>query len=538
MKRSLFLAVPLLTTVCPVNAATLDDLTWVTAGGGVTITDCEEAASGELVIPDTIEGLPVTAIGALAFRGCNILSSIDLPDTVTSIGARAFQFCDSLTSMTLPPTLSQIPDYAFYECTRLHTVAIPESVTTIGERSFQGCSALAEIGIPDGVEVIQPRAFYRCTGLSAISLPNSLTSLGSRVFEECVELDSIVIPENITILPAYCFYRCEDLESVILPDGLEAIEERAFQYCERLPSIAIPDGVARIGAYAFQSCERILEITIPGSVTSIGTRAFQYCERLPAIVLPESLDSIPTYAFYGCIRLSSITLRGTAPSVGEAAFAQVPGGGSAYVFEQFVSSYGGAGSSWQGFTVQALSGFQTIAASILLGEGEVAGTGSYEAGTTVTLTALPAPGYAFLHWSGGVSGSSNPISLRLEEDVEVNAVFVPQASYEAIYNAGREAVTSDPASHGLVPRDLYDAVVLERDERFTEDQIRAMSLSHTVGLNPAGNVELKFNLFRSIDLKTFAPFLVTPESVSVEDGRLCLEFTPEAEVAFFRFSVE
>ena len=54
MKRSLFLAVPLLTTVCPVNAATLDDLTWVTAGGGVTITDCEEAASGELVIPDTI----------------------------------------------------------------------------------------------------------------------------------------------------------------------------------------------------------------------------------------------------------------------------------------------------------------------------------------------------------------------------------------------------------------------------------------------------------------------------------------------------
>ncbi|MCP4813344.1 MAG: leucine-rich repeat domain-containing protein, partial [Planctomycetaceae bacterium] len=51
-------------------------LTWTTTDGEVTITDCNEAAPGELVIPDSIEGNPVTAIGSQAFRGCSNLTSV------------------------------------------------------------------------------------------------------------------------------------------------------------------------------------------------------------------------------------------------------------------------------------------------------------------------------------------------------------------------------------------------------------------------------------------------------------------------------
>jgi len=42
----------------------------------VPITDCDTAASGELVIPDTIEGNPVTSIGRFAFFHCHSLTSI------------------------------------------------------------------------------------------------------------------------------------------------------------------------------------------------------------------------------------------------------------------------------------------------------------------------------------------------------------------------------------------------------------------------------------------------------------------------------
>jgi len=82
------------------------------------------------------------------------------------------------------------------------------------------------------------------------------------------------------------------------------------------------------------------------------------------------------------------------------------------------------------------------------------------------------------------------------------------------------------------------AVEAERDARFTEDQIRALSADYTIGLNEAGNVQMKFNLFESSDLSTFAPLTLNPDSVSVVDGSICLEFAPEDRAAFFRFNVE
>lgn len=69
---------------------------------GVTITDCDEAAEGDLEIPAEIEGLPVTSIGDKAFFGCTRLTSITIPDSVTSIGDGAFVDCSSLTSVTIP----------------------------------------------------------------------------------------------------------------------------------------------------------------------------------------------------------------------------------------------------------------------------------------------------------------------------------------------------------------------------------------------------------------------------------------------------
>jgi hypothetical protein len=80
--------------------------------------------------------------------------------------------------------------------------------------------------------------------------------------------------------------------------------------------------------------------------------------------------------------------------------------------------------------------------------------------------------------------------------------------------------------------------VAERDARFTEDQIRAMSADYTIGLNEAGNVQVKINFFESADLQTFTPFTVTPESVSVVDGKICMEFTPTENATFYRFSVQ
>ncbi len=59
-------------------------------------------AEGKLVIPNEIEGLPVTSIGRGAFAYCRDLTSIIIPDGVTSIGGAVFIACESLESVTIP----------------------------------------------------------------------------------------------------------------------------------------------------------------------------------------------------------------------------------------------------------------------------------------------------------------------------------------------------------------------------------------------------------------------------------------------------
>lgn len=49
---------------------------------------------------------------------------------------------------------------------------------------------------------------------------------------------------------------------------------------------------------------------------------------------------------------------------------------------------------------------------------------TYPSGTTVTLTANPAAGYAFDHWSGDLSGSDNPATIVMDADKNVTAHFV------------------------------------------------------------------------------------------------------------------
>jgi hypothetical protein len=91
MKLSHALIAGLSLIALPLNAADLSDLTNTTTDGEVTITDCNEAATGELIIPDTIGGHPVTSIGDYAFQNGTSLTSVTLTASVTSIEDYAFQ---------------------------------------------------------------------------------------------------------------------------------------------------------------------------------------------------------------------------------------------------------------------------------------------------------------------------------------------------------------------------------------------------------------------------------------------------------------
>ena len=118
--------------------------TYTTSNSQITITGYTGTGVA-LIIPDTINGLPVTTIGAKAFYQRTSLTSVTIGNSVTTIGVGAFQRCTKLTSVTIPNSVTSIGNIAFYFCSGLKSVTIGNSVTTIGGAAFGGCSGLSAI---------------------------------------------------------------------------------------------------------------------------------------------------------------------------------------------------------------------------------------------------------------------------------------------------------------------------------------------------------------------------------------------------------
>ena len=100
MEGAMNIRKPLLVVACCVpsiiTADQFGDFTFIDTGDAITITDYPDAATGEVVIPASINGKPVTVIGASAFQGCDLLSKVTIPDSVTTIEGQAFQQCAML----------------------------------------------------------------------------------------------------------------------------------------------------------------------------------------------------------------------------------------------------------------------------------------------------------------------------------------------------------------------------------------------------------------------------------------------------------
>lgn len=92
-----------------------------------------------------------------------------MPDSVEVIDKYAFAECDALTEIILSEKLLKIEDCLFYGCDLLTTIEIPDSVTEIGELAF-GHSGLQSVTIGKNIRTIGANAFYNCKCLKTVVL--------------------------------------------------------------------------------------------------------------------------------------------------------------------------------------------------------------------------------------------------------------------------------------------------------------------------------------------------------------------------------
>lgn len=109
----------------------------------------------------------VKTIGQTAFIGCTQLTSITIPSTITDMD-QAFSGNTALSHVTLTNGISNISSMAFKGCTGLTEIKVPESVGQIGPNAFNGCTNLKRVLLEKNIKTININAFKDCTELNDV----------------------------------------------------------------------------------------------------------------------------------------------------------------------------------------------------------------------------------------------------------------------------------------------------------------------------------------------------------------------------------
>lgn len=109
----------------------------------------------------------VKTIGQTAFIGCTQLTSITIPSTITDMD-QAFSGNTALSHVTLTNGISNISNMAFNGCTGLTEIKVPISVVQICPGAFNGCTNLKRVLLEKNIKKININAFKDCTELNDV----------------------------------------------------------------------------------------------------------------------------------------------------------------------------------------------------------------------------------------------------------------------------------------------------------------------------------------------------------------------------------
>lgn len=237
------------------------DFAYTADGGEVTITEYI-GESEHVLIPDTIDGLPVTALADKAFYEKHV-TTVVVPDSVTQIGDMCFSGDNYLVSLKLPDGLAELPYGALESCFRLIDFDLPQGLKKISASALQFNQYLTHLDLPGGLREIEPLNFIGLFGLESLTLTDENEAF---VLDETNGL--LMTADGTRLLR--CFSDIVPQTEITLPDGVKTIDPFAFHYDYDVRKIILPEGVETIGAMAFAMCPNLTEIVVPASVVDIG----------------------------------------------------------------------------------------------------------------------------------------------------------------------------------------------------------------------------------------------------------------------------
>lgn len=230
--------------------------------------------SGDVILPDTLDGHKVISIGNDGYGSSN---------TLFYNSSKAETYWDKITSITVPEGVKYINNYAFMGYENLEKIILPDSVIYIGDKAFSYSKNLAYIN--SNVE-------------GTIIMPKNLQYYGQSLFTSNDKINSFEFPEQIDYIQNWTFSQTDgftdltisgqfkyigmgafsesSIENLTIDNGVQIIEHSAFSMNKQLTTVEIADSVVSIGSVAFQLCSSLNDFTYNGKLSYIGQNIFKY----------------------------------------------------------------------------------------------------------------------------------------------------------------------------------------------------------------------------------------------------------------------
>ncbi len=441
----------------------------------------------------------VKSIAGGAFEGSNI-SGISLPNTLEYIGPHAFYNCNNLYLEALPDSLKGIGQAAFYGChwgAFVFELTIPSGMTEIMDSTFEYCTGLlTSVIIPNSITKIRRNAFWgmemtsvtigenvdsmmiQCMPWNTIQTVNynavncKTANLGGQPIFASSSLSTFNIGTNVQTLPDFLISSCGNLHSVSFPNSIVSIGKRNFWYCGLSGTLSLPSSLEQIGANAFADCTGLTSIQCNVNTPPVvfgGSSIFSNCYNIPLLVPCSSISSYQNATGWGNFTSISgisgcnytVTL-----SVNNSSMGSVSGGGtypqgatvtisatanSGYHFDHWSDgntqnprsiTVTGNISLTAYFEANPITQYTITVNSNNATMGSASGGGTFNGGTTTTITATANNGYHFTHWQDG--NTSNPRTITVTSNATYTAYFEanPPTQYTIIVNSNNATMGS------------------------------------------------------------------------------------------------
>jgi len=418
----------------------------------------------------------VELIAGGAFEGCNNPVNITMPNSIKLIDDKVFYNSTGLESISLPDSLEYIGKSAFEGCTNLDSISFPIKLYTIDDYAFKNCSSLTSVYLHHNIKWLGVGVFnycnnlatvyYNCKNANKIGFSRGLS--GSYPFRNCENLTTVIFGDSVSKVPSYAFSRVYSLENVVFSNSVDTIGNSSFEETA-IENLVLSNSVKYIDLWGFYKCYDLKNITFGSSFRRMESSSFVYSYNIETVTCKSMTppSSVALYTDYSnpivhvpCGRgnayrnswlnnfgtivesnsifilsvYSSDTTLGTVQVISDSCtsgiFQAIPKEGSRFVSwndgntnnprtivlnrdTAFVASF------MQQYRVEVLSSNDTM--------GTVSGSGTFDVGTEITISARPLNKYKFTGWSDG--NTDNPRTVIVNSDSTFTANFAPIMQY-------------------------------------------------------------------------------------------------------------